>query len=63
MDRTPADYAIEFAEYMAKSVEHYLLIQDTLYATQDDKIDARRHLTSAVYEFRKRATTAAKGKL
>lgn len=57
-ERTPKDYAIEFAEYMAKSVEHYMLINDTLYATQDDKTDARRHLTSAVYEFRKRAQTS-----
>lgn len=66
--RTDADYAIEFGEYMAVAAEHYLDVSDK-YRDQvengarhnihrDMVSDAWGGLRSAVYEFRKRATRA-----
>lgn len=66
--RTDADYAIEFGEYLAVAAEHYLDVSGK-YRDQvengarhgihpDHVSDAWSSLKSAVYEFRKRATRA-----
>lgn len=61
-DRTPADYAIEHAEYMAKAAEAFMnivgpLISPRLTTADHDLLtDHRQALASGIYEFRKRAT-------
>lgn len=63
---SPQARAIEHAEYLAKSAEHYLqtmneiLTEDIdLEVCTDAMSDARANLTSMIYEFRKRAARAA----
>ena len=58
--RTPQDFAIEFAEYMARSAEQYLGILETEEVNSDDIADFRRGLRSSIYEFRKRAAKCIK---
>lgn len=53
-ERTSADYAIEFGEYLAKAAEAY--VEDSTCAV--DAADSYRALKSAIYEFRKRASRA-----
>lgn len=64
--RTPLHFSHEFAGYMATAVEHYWKVlerQQTAKrgmsfeeeALQEELSEARRHLRSAVYEWKKRA--------
>lgn len=55
--RTPKDYAIEHAEYMAKAAEKLL---DLPMDSGDDVLDARNALRNRIYEFRKRASRASR---
>lgn len=57
-ERSPKDYAIEFAEYMAKAADNFLALYDSGKADPFDMADYRRALASSVYEFRKRAKRA-----
>ena len=61
VERTPQDYAIEFAEYMAKAADDYLAASDEP-RTEDDynaKHEAWSALRCAIYEFRKRRDRAS----
>ena len=55
--RTPEQFAIEFGEYLAQSAEHFL----ERYSAPERMSDFEdvRHLRSAIYEFRKRASRSA----
>jgi hypothetical protein len=53
-DRSPADYAIEHAGYLADAAEVYMLAMQRRCG-RDEKRDAAGGLVSAIYEFRKRA--------
>lgn len=62
--RSPQDYAIEFGEYMASAAERYMAAVNTnlppeaILKDQAAVTDAWVSLSSAVYEFRKRAARA-----
>ena len=63
-ERDAKDYAIEFAEYLAKDVERFLdFLNETGAAArikdQRALTDHFRGLMSHIYEFRKRAIRAA----
>lgn len=70
MNRDDKDYAIEFGEYLATSADEFLQSCNALEASrmlsdfgaqtvaEQGHNDAWRHLTDAVYEFRKRAARA-----
>lgn len=63
-ERTPKDYAIEHAEYMAQAAEELMAATNSLNAEASsmDAIDRHSHayrtLESRIYEFRKRAERA-----
>lgn len=63
--RTPADYAVEFGGYLAKSAEAFLDFLNETSAFAESRLDAgdrdalrdhRQGLRSAIYEFTKRAS-------
>jgi hypothetical protein len=63
-ERTATDFAIEHAEYMAVTAEHFiklfnvLSLDGTPQPTVDAACEASRVLTDHIYEFRKRAERA-----
>jgi len=72
-ERSQKDYAIEFGEYLAKSAEFMLKAHECAVRSEallgDCELthdayeclgEARNHLESAIYEFRKRAAKAEK---
>ena len=62
-ERDAKDFAIEFGEYLAKSAEQFrafVNIHGTVPdSVRDEMTDHWSGLTSAIYEFRKRAAVAA----
>lgn len=58
-NRTPRDYAIEHAEYMAQAAEKLLGLA-SFEQDSDYVIDARNTLRDRIYEFRKRAERASR---
>ena len=68
VDRDAKDFAIEFGEYLAKEAEEFLVFMNrhglsagkgATTDSQSEMTDRWRGLTSAIYEFRKRAIKAA----
>lgn len=62
LGRTDKDFAIEFGGYLANEAERFMRhhnSQDNLTATEADKgVERWSALSSAIYEFRKRAERA-----
>lgn len=62
--RAPADFSREFAGYMADAAAEYVEAIDASHADPDndtlaeDAREFRRHLVSAIYEWRKREERA-----
>lgn len=68
LGRSDKDFAIEFGEYLANSVDLFMQVEnkfraleldgDDTAADHDERADAWGAMRSAVYEFRKRAARA-----